>query len=51
MCDIYLVSDEGGLIGRPILIACIDACSGLCCGYSLTWEMEHTAFGDYAQCD
>lgn len=38
VCDIYLVNDSGELIGRPILTACIDAYSGLCCGYSLTWE-------------
>ena len=38
VCDIYLVNDAGKLIGRPILTACIDAYSGLCCGYSLTWE-------------
>ena len=36
--DIYLVNDAGELIGRPILTACVDAYSGLCCGYSLTWE-------------
>lgn len=38
VCDIYLVNDAGELVGRPILTACIDAYSGLCCGYSLTWE-------------
>lgn len=38
VCDIYLVNNAGELIGRPILTACIDAFSGLCCGYSLTWE-------------
>ena len=38
VCDIYLVNDVGGIIGRPILTACIDAYSGLCCGYSLSWE-------------
>lgn len=38
ICDIYLVNEEGGVIGRPILTACIDAYSSLCCGYSLTWE-------------
>lgn len=38
VCDIYLVNDSGNLIGRPILTACIDAYSGLCCGYSLSWE-------------
>lgn len=38
VCDIYLVNDEGCLVGRPILTACVDAYSGLCCGYSLSWE-------------
>ncbi len=38
VCDIYLVDDSGKLVGRPILTACVDAYSGLCCGYSLTWE-------------
>lgn len=38
VCDIYLVDDRGNLVGRPILTACIDAYSGLCCGYSLSWE-------------
>jgi transposase InsO family protein len=38
ICDIYLVNDSGSLVGRPILTACVDAYSGLCCGYSLTWE-------------
>lgn len=38
VCDIYLVNDAGNLVGRPILTACIDAYSSLCCGYSLLWE-------------
>ena len=38
ICDIYLVNESGGLVGRPILTACIDAYSGLCCGYTLSWE-------------
>ena len=37
VCDIYLVNDTGSLVGRPILTACIDAYSGLCCGYILSW--------------
>ena len=32
LCDIYLVNDSGQIVGRPILTACIDAYSGLCCG-------------------
>lgn len=38
VCDIYLVNDSGELVGRPILTACIDAYSSMCCGYSLSWE-------------
>ncbi len=38
ICDIYLVDDGGNLVGRPVLCACVDAFSGLCCGYSLGWE-------------
>ena len=38
ICDIYLVDDAGSLVGRPILTACVDAYSGMCCGYSLSWE-------------
>lgn len=38
VCDIYLVNDAGGIVGRPILTACVDAYSGICCGYSLSWE-------------
>ena len=38
ICDIYLVDESGNLIGRPLLAACIDAYSGLCCGYVLSWE-------------
>lgn len=38
ICDIYLVNEEGRLIGRPVLTACIDAYSSLCCGYLLSWE-------------
>lgn len=38
ICDIYLVDDAGNLVGRPILTACVDAYSSLCCGYSLSWE-------------
>ena len=38
VCDIYLVDDAGRLIGRPLLVTCVVAYSGLCLGYSLTWE-------------
>ena len=32
------MDDAGNLVGRPILVACIDACTSLCMGYSLLWE-------------
>ena len=38
ICDIYLVNGAGNLVGRPILTACVDAYSSLCCGYALSWE-------------
>ena len=38
ICDIYLVDNGGKLVGRPVMTACVDAFSGLCCGYSLGWE-------------
>lgn len=38
VCDIYLLSDSGELVGRPVLTACVDVYSGLCMGYSLSWE-------------
>ena len=38
ICDIYLVNEYGGIVGRPILTVCVDAYSSLCCGYSLSWE-------------
>jgi len=38
VCDIYLINDAGSLVGRPILTACIDAYSGVCYGYVLSWS-------------
>lgn len=38
VCDIYLIDDSGSIVGRPVLTACVDAFSGMCCGYSLSWE-------------
>lgn len=38
ICDIYLADDKGNVAGRPVLTACIDTYSSLCCGYSLSWE-------------
>ena len=38
VCDIYLVNKEGQIVGRPILVAGVDANTSLCLGYSLLWE-------------
>ena len=38
ICDIYLVDEAGRLVGRPLLVTCVDAYSGMCLGYSLSWE-------------
>ena len=38
VCDIYLVNKEGLVVGRPILVAGVDANTSLCIGYSLLWE-------------
>lgn len=38
VCDIYLVNESAEVIGRPVLTLCVDAFSGLVCGYSLLWE-------------
>lgn len=38
VCDIYLVNEAGGIVGRPILTLCVDAYSGVICGYSLSLE-------------
>lgn len=39
ICDIYLCDPSGQqTVGRPTLTACIDAYSGLCCGYALGFE-------------
>ena len=38
ICDIFLVSENGVVIGRPILTICVDGYSGLCLGYALTLE-------------
>ena len=38
VCDIYLVNEAGQVVGRPLLAACVDAYSGLCMGYSLSWK-------------
>jgi len=38
VCDIYLVNKEGQIVGRPILVAGVDANTSLCTGYSLLLE-------------
>lgn len=38
ICDIYLVNERQEIVGRPVMTACIDVYSGMCCGYSLGWE-------------
>ena len=38
ICDIYLVDENGNLLGRTILTACVDAYSQMCCGFALTWD-------------
>ncbi len=36
--DIYLIDEEGNVVGRPMLTACLDAYSRLLMGYTLSWE-------------
>ncbi len=38
ICDVYLVNDNGQLIGRPILTVACDANTSMCLGYSLLLE-------------
>ena len=41
ICDIYLVDDSGNLVGRPILVACVDAYSSFCYRWCLfTQELD-----------
>ena len=49
ICDIYLIDDANNLIGRPILTACVDAYSGLCMGYYLSWEGGTYSIGNLLQ--
>ena len=37
-CDIFLVDDGGKLLGRPQLVACVDAFSTLCLGFYVGWD-------------
>lgn len=48
VCDIYLVNESGQVVGRPLLVACVDAYSGICMGYSLSWEGGIYAVRDLA---
>lgn len=36
--DIYLINDDGELIGRPIISACVDAYSSMSLGYYVGWK-------------
>ena len=38
ICDVYLVNDEGKLVGRPVLAIACDANTSLCLGYCIGWE-------------
>lgn len=38
VADVFLVDSSGNLVGRPTVTVCIDAFSGYCMGYALTWE-------------
>lgn len=38
VCDIYLVNEQGEVVGRPLLTAAVDCYSGICYGYALSWE-------------
>lgn len=47
--DIYLINEAGQLVGRPTITVCVDAYSGLCCGYSLGWEGGNFALRNLMQ--
>ena len=38
IADIYLVNHNNEVIGRPVITACIDANTKLCCGYAVSLE-------------
>ena len=38
--DIYLINNEGDIVGRPTMSACIDAYSGYCLGFSIGWSSD-----------
>jgi hypothetical protein len=40
VCDIYLVNESGTIVGRPILTLCVDAYSGVICGYLLFCKLN-----------
>lgn len=49
VADIYLINETGQLVGRPTITVCVDAYSGLCCGYSLGWEGGNFALRNLMQ--
>ena len=49
VADIYLINEAGQLVGRPTITVCVDAYSGLCCGYSLGWEGGNFALRNLMQ--
>lgn len=38
ICDLFLVDEEGNLVGRPIMTACVDGYSSMCMGYWIGYE-------------
>jgi hypothetical protein len=38
ICDIFLVNDQGELVGRPILTACVDGFTSMCLGYYIGFQ-------------
>ena len=38
ICDIFLVNDQGELVGRPILTACVDGFTSMCLGYYVGFQ-------------
>lgn len=44
-----MINEAGQLVGRPTITVCVDAYSGLCCGYSLGWEGGNFALRNLMQ--
>lgn len=38
VCDLFLVDEEGNLVGRPVMTACVDGYSSMCMGYWIGFE-------------